>query len=161
VIQDDTFTFRAQTYRRGLLVLDLYSTMAMKLEPQPSAQELIPFAESLIDSRRIDPLLSQLHWREGDCVTMYTGSLREKLGYLLDVSHDQRVATVDIHGFQPMEIHCTEMHRVFEPGDHVKVIAGGQKGRYGIVTSVLDNRLTFLEDAAAQPVSDLVSSKYL
>lgn len=130
-----------QTFEKGLLIYDVYASGAMAAEPRPLRDELVPFVESYIDPKRLNHRLAIKSLGIGDRVAIMQRDLYEVSGILLDIQIEQGVASVEIaNGNLPIStvaVKVEDICRDPRPGDHVRAIAGRDKGSYGIVTQVI------------------------
>jgi len=163
--QVSIYEFDGQLFYCGLLLLPIYAYRTVERVQVPPIDQVIPFAESFIDSNRINPLLSQLHWKPGDRV-IRGGELYE----LAEIQLAARsVSAFEIQHLQseeaapnptPILLPMNELRRKFLPGDGVIVVAGLYKRLEGLVLNVEGGILHILTDDIGNYVSmiDLYNS---
>jgi hypothetical protein len=138
----------------GLLILPIYGYGAVEGVVVSSANEIVTFAESNIDSIAINRLLSQLHWQVGDHFRQ-----GDQTYQLEDIQLEHgRVSVFQLPGrLQPMvlSLAANELRRSFRVGDRVVVLAGLNKGRIGFVLREHYGRLFILITDDGSEVSNL------
>jgi len=139
------YQFKGHLFYHGLLILAVYSYGIVQEVKVPPVFELIPFAESWIDSVHINPLLSQLHWQAGDRVSH--GDISYKLHDIQIESGSASVVSIYLPTGETtrpsplIQLPLKELRRDFLSGDGVAVVAGSHKGLTG---SVLRNEFGVL-----------------
>ena len=129
--QQFCYRYNKVNYIGGLLIKYLCGSEC-ELERSPLPHELLPFVDSKIWPDIILPLFVSLHWKEGDKVIAHgeTGTIAstEPQTALVRLDSDQNgpCIVVDI----------VELDRRWNTGDSVKVIAGPNIGKQGIVVMV-------------------------
>lgn len=167
--EESIHQFDGQLFYRGLLILPIYAYGAVDKVVVPPVADLIPFAESYIDSVRVNPLLSQLHWRGGDRVSRPDG-----LYLLKDIQLESGyVSVINVANIpQPTEgmtqddplvelLPAHEFRQKFFDGDGVVVVAGLHKGVTGTVLREAGGLLYVLTGKDGLYVSTLVTQYLL
>lgn len=135
ILQKACYRYNNVTYVGGLLIKTICGS-EYQLEASPLKHELLPFVDSKIWPAAILPLFISMHWKAGDKVfaqratgtivsTEFAAGAQTAL-VRLDTDLSGACLVVDI----------TELHRRWDKGDAVKVIAGVDVGKHGIVVTV-------------------------
>lgn len=125
----------------------------------PHADEIFLHLQSGIDpelAERSCVLFSSQFWREGDIVRSSSPELfGERAGIVdVDIHHQSVSLLLDGHVYH---CHLLEQRRVFTLGDHIRVIAGPDRGCVGMVVTVLQHELIL---SSQTDLSREVSTKY-
>jgi ribosomal protein L24 len=149
----------------GLEFLLAPATHTLKLEDNPSEEQLRPFVQSIFQcsgkSRDISWLLldavkSVYHrkaresWRVGDEIRVRGGEFTGWRGRLVEIDSSSQTASVsilDLETSKPIDVQIVlaSLERYFEIGDVVRVVIGSEKGRKGSITSIEDEVATIVE----------------
>ena len=151
----DRCRFKNQTYVNGLLLLNNQAAHLFTNEAHPALEELILFSEArlaAIESHVMGALKKESVmnvWQRGDRVKIISGPLISICGQLESLDFEQWLAAVHCHGtdieptIQDISLDC--LQRYVEKGDSVRVVAGRNKERCGLVVSVMDTQVVFVE----------------
>lgn len=109
----------------------------------PHMDEMFLHLQSGIDPELVEEscvLFSSQFWREGDTVRSSSSELRGERAAVVAVNLDQRSVSLL---WDNQMYHCPllEQRRVFTLGDHVRVIAGPDRGYVGTVITILQDEL--------------------
>ena len=166
----DSYIYQNKVFRKGMLILDMQSTHAVRPIPLPSLNDIKPFIDAgFVDattalSMTSHEVLSSI--RPGDYIQLIAG---EQAGCrAMVVTCDDDIASVDIEPFDsdlnpvytpsfPVDVPLHYMQRIIRVGDNVRVKenAGDHAGSSGCVVAVLDGgrHLSFIEDKTRNTVS--------
>lgn len=166
--KENVYQFDKQLFYQGLLILPIYAYGAVEKVVIPPVDELIPFAESCVDSVWINCLLSQLHWQRGDRVNRPDGlyllkDIQLERGYISVVNFENIPNPAErMTQDEPLvELHpAHEFRQKFIGGDGVIIVAGSHKGVTGTVLCEADGLLRVLTGKDGRYVSTLIT-RYL
>jgi transcription elongation factor len=167
VSQDqEGFRFQGRTYANGLCLVNVQAAHAIVREPHPSLEELLLFREAgleTIQSAVADALCQEsirTLWQRGDRMEVISGAFVGSLGCLESLNFDLRSAEIVLSAYDAVDPNMLSQHialdclqRYILKGDSVLVMAGRSNGRRGLVVSVDDENVTFVEDKARVEVS--------
>lgn len=161
--QDQLYIFRTETYKEGYLLKSFNLSSLMLENVNPTLDEIAMFSHSdaeledevmdfssIVDSSRraANALLEP-----GDRVEVCRGELIGVQGVVEEISGDILTLTAVGANLSSQKLLARWVQKVFKVGDHVKVIAGKNAGETGLVVSVTDNVVTFLDDMSLHEVS--------
>lgn len=156
---EDKYKFKGKLFQRGLCIDEIsFKNVIEDLHPSPA--ELLPFARAKIDPG-IESLVDdrfKSFWHPGDRVEVYSGSLQGHWGRLGEIDFLSRSAEIDLeHGEQGtftgrVSVSFRDLRRLLRVGDNVRVVAGEEIGRSGIVVSMYDQLLDLTEDKTREQV---------
>lgn len=161
--QDICFRYNKITYIGGLLMKTVCG-LEYELEHSPLKHELVPFVNSRIRPNTILPQFLSLHWKAGDKVAIYSSDIASHTTGTI-VSADSAITTQtalvrvdDDSNGTCIVVELSTLHRRWKAGDGVKVIAGVNVGKYGIVLQVEEDPpcTHFLEKDSVIPVRFIV-----
>ena len=125
----------------------------------PHVDEIFLHLQSGIDPELAEKscvLFSSQFWREGDIVRSSSPELLGERAAIIDVNiHQQSVSL--LHDGHVYHCHLLEQRRIFTLGDQVRVIAGPDRGRVGMIVTVLQHELVL---SLQTDLSNEVSIKY-
>jgi transcription antitermination factor NusG len=158
----------------GLEFLRAGSAHALKIEPRPCEEELIPFRSSwlILDKMfQLDAVLhyalkkafsneSRMLWRTGDRVQILRGAFKGTSSWIREIDEENRSLTVEFDSPKPtnVEISSEDVERQFLVGDEVRVALGEHKGRAGSIVTVDDGVGTIVERTANEVIQVSVTS---
>jgi hypothetical protein len=156
--QESVYQFKGRLFYRRLLILPIYSYGAVEFVTVPPIDQVIPFAESNIDSVHVNRLLSQLHWQIGDRVSHADGlyqlkDIQIENGSVSAIRIQYPPANETTMGSPLVDLSMNELQRKFLSGDNVVVVAGLHKGLTGSVLRDEDGILHILTDDDGDYVS--------
>lgn len=169
--EDSTsFKFRSMCIKNRLLSLHVGRIKVRSALPR-GMSEVSPFVEALLESSDLNLYqfvsktvqdiktqdLSTL-FRIGDRVRVEGGSFATLIGYVRRVEDvhalvDFLPSDINTHAPQSVEIPLSDLRRVFQTGDSIRVIYGRDKGRKGHIVRVDGHSLTFLDLEARQQIN--------
>lgn len=150
--------FKGRFFYCGLQLLPIYAYRGVERLVVPPVDEIIPFAESCIDSVRINRLLSQLHWQLGDRVSHTSGifqleDIQLAAGFVSAVKIQHPPTEETAPRLAPVLLPANDLCRVFLSGDGVVAVAGPHKGVTGSVLRVEGGIVHLLTDDHGNYVS--------
>lgn len=157
--QDVCYRYNEVMYVGGLLIKNICGS-EYQLERSPLKHELVPFITSRVWPDVILPQFVFLHWSTGDKVTVHGADLNsETVGTIVstDSIAGEQTALVladDDHSGVCIVAKMPTLHRRWQVGDGVKVIAGEDIGKHGLVLDVEEDPpyIQFLEDNSVTSV---------
>lgn len=174
-----SFVFQGETYKDGFIEKDMKITAIETELVKPTLDEIALFTPndpnkpeqnaatvedlSMISEAARKAAISGL--RPGDHVEIFEGQQAGQLG-LVESVIGETVTIKATHGELEGTIITAPGRTVrknFQPGDHIKVIAGKNINETGLVISVTANQVVFLSDLSQQEVSShgLFSKSFL
>ena len=169
----DSYIFQNNTFRKGMLILNLQSTCSLLRVPSPPFDEIKPF----IDAGFITPAAAlavtsgqvMAAIRPGDYVELIAGEqsgCRARVVSCGDDTASMAIEPLDLNlhpvspPTYPIDVPLRCLRRFFRVGDNIRVRegAGEHSGRSGCIVAVFDDRqrLTFVEDKTRNTVSPAV-----
>jgi hypothetical protein len=153
--RESLYLFKGQMFYRGLAILPIYGYGAVETVAVPPSEEVVAFAESHINPVKINSLLSQLYWQEGDRVRRADGIYQ-----LADIQLQENCVSAFRLPTEPNPIAQlfppNELRRTFFAGDGVIILAGLHKARTGSVLRE-ENGLLHILITADDVVSELAT----
>lgn len=153
VEKDELYVFAGQCYRRGLIQL-VVPVRDLDLRPRFSFSAFSAFGQSHIP----DTAVQSYFWshyaktlRIGDRVKIIEGEQTDASAIVADITGDIALvvlAFVDL----AIDVPVRALRRYFKPGDTVAVTAGVDQGKWGTVTSVVDEIVTLVSPSATHEV---------
>ncbi|KAI5680806.1 hypothetical protein M9H77_02033 [Catharanthus roseus] len=148
----------------GMMFKDgfLYKTVAMKsistLNIQPTFDELEKFRQPTEngdgDMASLSTLFSNRkkgHFMKGDRVIVVKGDLKNLKGTVEKVEEDSVHIKPHEEGLmETLEVSDKNLCKYFEPGNHVKVVAGATEGATGMVVSVEGHVVNIVSDTTKE-----------
>ncbi|KAI5680813.1 hypothetical protein M9H77_02040 [Catharanthus roseus] len=148
----------------GMMFKDgfLYKTVAMKsistLNIQPTFDELEKFRQPTENGDGDMASLSTLfanrkkgHFMKGDRVIVVKGDLKNLKGTVEKVEEDSVHIKPHEEGLmETLEVSDKNLCKYFEPGNHVKVVAGATEGATGMVVSVEGHVVNIVSDTTKE-----------
>ena len=157
--QDTCYLYKGATYIGGLLVKNVRGS-DFRFEELPMKHEMASFVHSRIWPAIILPQFVAMHWKSGDKIFFYAG-LRNIPGSIASIeSHTANVrpdfnglGNVNVSG-ETIPIKLTDLYRRWTVGDGVKVVAGPDLGKEGLIVQVYEDPpgVDFLEKDSMTPV---------
>ncbi|TFK25420.1 transcription elongation factor SPT5 [Coprinopsis marcescibilis] len=159
--------FQGETYKNGFVEKDIKINNLILDDVQPTLDEISMFM-SAKDGSKQDDLGIQLRdiaessrkaaiavLQPGDNVEVFEGEQAGIHGVVEEISGEVVTITamgVDIEG-QKLEIPARSIRKRFKQGEHVKVMAGMYTDETGLVTTVQDDKVTFLSDLSMTTIT--------
>ncbi|KMT19955.1 hypothetical protein BVRB_1g009990 [Beta vulgaris subsp. vulgaris] len=139
----------------------LYKTVALTSiatgNINPSIQEVENFREIGETDANLGTLFKGKEngcWMRGDAVVVVKGDLKNLKGSIEHVEGDiVHIKPNEKIPLKTIAIHKRDLAKYFEPGCHVKVICGVQKGTTGMVVKVDQMKLVILSDASKDHIT--------
>ncbi len=172
VLRDSVDIYGKMAFHDGFLIKSMRAKSLILEDVDPKLDELRIFNYSkyskkggadaeesengladLINTIQETELSKKKHFKQGDKVRIVTGSLKNIPGKV--VSHNQKLVSLipEIEGYHDViELPEEYLVKLFLPGDLVKVFAGPNSGKYGLVTRV--------EDEVAYVYSDTLNAEF-
>lgn len=143
----------------GLELLLTPSSHGVKLELYPHEEELWLFELSTFNFRAVQDAYYKIArhlWRAGDRIRIRDGNFEKSIAFLRDIDWQKQSAVVELQGSDTLalEVRIDDVERQFMTGDLVRVAVGVDKGKKGIITSILGETVTVIEDTP-RPVSHM------
>jgi transcription elongation factor len=159
----DRYRFENRTYWNGLLLLDDQAVSSLNTEPHPSLDEVIPFHEAQVPAIKRHCMVTLKResirnvWQRGDCVQVLSGELSPLQGLVESLDLEAWSAAVqgdwtDDNKLSIQDIPFNCLERRILAGDSVLVVAGRSKERCGIVVSVGEGNVTFVDYGTKEEV---------
>ena len=152
------------TESEGLAKHHIQATHAVSIIAHPSIEDVLSFYTSgslelrclVKEALRRESIRAA--WQIGDRVKVLSGAFVAQKGQLRSLDIEQWSAEVelqeDVNGSAFVShVSLDQLKRTFLLGDEVLVIAGHCKGRRGIVVSLGEESVTFIEDKTREEVS--------
>lgn len=135
ILQQTCYRYNNVIYIGGLLVKNICGS-EYRLERSPLKHELLPFVDSKIWPAVVLPLFISMHWKEGDKVFAHGIA-----GTIVSTETAAETQTAIVRSDAGLEGACVavgiaELQRRWDTGDGVRVIAGVDAGKHGIVVIV-------------------------
>ncbi|KAG6373727.1 hypothetical protein JVT61DRAFT_5864 [Boletus reticuloceps] len=127
------------SYSAGLLRLPL-KLEHLEWVVLPDMEELFFFHQAGVDPSLVEEshvLFSSQFWIKGDAVRSSSPQILGKIARVMSVQFDQQTVLLLLDD-QMHDCSILEQRRVFSSGDHVRVIAGANRGFVGAVIGVLE-----------------------
>lgn len=144
--QDTCYRYKGATFIGGLLIKNVRGS-DYRLEVFPSKHDMVAFVNSRVWPAIILPQFVALHWKEGDKAYFYAGS-RGTVASPGSATTGTQKAIVrpecdgqgngNVTG-ECIPIDITDLYRRWTVGDGVKVVAGVNMGKEGLVVQVFDD----------------------
>ena len=166
---DGSLSFKNDTYRDGFLEKDVKTTSLSLEDVQPTIDELTRFsgakgaaggggAAGGLDLQLVaetQKKSARTVLQPGDNVEVHEGAEKGLFGTISSIDGNEITiepdAASDPHG-KPFTVPATHVRKRFQPGDHVKVLAGANADESGLVTHVDGETVTFLSDVSQAEV---------
>lgn len=164
---DGMFRFEGQIFAEGLLSLMILSSDIAEKNISPTPQDLDPFTESQYFGHIMQPVLGK-QAIEAFCpneqVEIIQGEESGLRGHVEDIN--QGIATISLAGHHlapdsipSLSVPIAHLRRYFAVGDPIRVVAGSQAGRNGLVVRFEGDVVTAYEPETLDEVcSYLITS---
>ena len=159
------WTYMGETYINGYMIKDVKIQHLITEGVNPTLEEVSKFAAASEDGTEnldLSALAQTLKnasatdsYLPGDTVQVFEGEQQGVSGKALNVRGDIVTVTVS-HGElrgQKIEIPVKSLRKVFNEGDHVKVIGGKYRDEVGMVVRLRNDTVTVLSDSSMQEIT--------
>lgn len=158
----NSYIYAGEDYEHGYLIKDFRMTFLNVDSVNPKLEELTRFSHASEDGLDLASLSQSLKssmtatiYTTGEMVEVHSGEQAGIKGKVIGSHGDIVTIQATSHGLnqQTIEIPSNTLRKLFNVGDHVRVINGNYKDDTGMVVQIAKDNVTFLSDLSQTEIT--------